>query len=375
MTDSRPRRIGLVLGGGGLKGFAHLGVIRALEERGIRPVLFAGTSIGALIATAYAGGMSVDEMARRAQSLRRRDLFRLNHVGMLLARMRSTSLYLEETLRALCDNVCPRGSFTDCSVPVLVNTVDLERGTQLVWGLPGLRDVSVRDAVYASCALPGFFPPGRVGDRLCIDGGTIDNLPVSVAATAPTGGDGSTEPVDALIAVDVGSGELGHDADVATQGFASIYMRAATTMMHALQETPLARWSGPPMVLVRPRIGHISWFSFDDTPALIAEGYRAANEALDHLGEALASHGGVFPRRAVRLTVDEDRCTGCGLCVALAPQIMGLDARRKAYALTHVLEWSPADGDFVRHCPTDAIGVQRIERRPNLAIRPDETAA
>jgi hypothetical protein len=54
---------------------------------------------------------------------------------------------------------------------------------------------------------------------------------------------------------------------------------------------------------------------------------------------------------------------------------MGFDARRKAFALTHTLEWSPADGDFVRHCPTDAIGVQRIERHPDLAIRPDETAA
>ena len=374
MTDARPR-IGLVLGGGGLKGFAHIGVLRALEERGIRPVLDAGTSIGALIATAYAGGMSVEEMTRRASSLRRRDLFRINHVGMLLARVRCPSLYLEETLRALCENVCPRGTFEQLPVPVLVNTVDLERGTMLVWGLPGLRDVSVTDAVYASCALPGFFPPGRVGDRLCIDGGTVDNLPVSVAATARSGGDGNSAPVDALIAVDVGSGDLGHDTDVATQGFASIYMRAATTMMHALQESPLARWSGPPMLLVRPRISHISWFSFDDTPQLIAEGYRAAHEALDHLSEALAVPGGVFPRRTVRLTVDEERCTGCGLCVALAPQIMGLDARRKAYALTHGLEWSPADGDFVRHCPTDAIGVQRIERHPDLAIRPDETAA
>ena len=374
MTDARPR-IGLVLGGGGLKGFAHIGVLRALEERGIRPVLYAGTSIGALIATAYAGGMSVEEMTRRASSLRRRDLFRINPVGMLLARVRCPSLYLEETLRALCENVCPRGTFEQLPVPVLVNTVDLERGTMLVWGLPGLRDVSVTDAVYASCALPGFFPPGRVGDRLCIDGGTVDNLPVSVAATARSGGDGNSAPVDALIAVDVGSGDLGHDTDVATQGFASIYMRAATTMMHALQESPLARWSGPPMLLVRPRISHISWFSFDDTPQLIAEGYRAAHEALDHLDEALAVPGGVFPRRTVRLTVDEERCTGCGLCVALAPQIMGLDARRKAYALTHGLEWSPADGDFVRHCPTDAIGVQRIERHPDLAIRPDETAA
>src|SRR5919112_5662242 len=219
------RRIGLVLGGGGLKGFAHLGVLRALEERGIRPVLFAGTSIGALIASAYAGGMSIDEMTRRANSLRRRDLFRINHVGMLLARMRCSSLYLEETLRVLCDSVCPRGTFDDFPVPVLVNTVDLERGTLLVWGLPRLRDVSVRDAVYASCALPGFFPPGRVADRLCIDGGVVDNLPVSVMS----------QFADIIIAVDVGSSDGGSTAGTAGQGFAGTYMRAATMMMHALK--------------------------------------------------------------------------------------------------------------------------------------------
>src|SRR3954469_602627 len=167
------RRIALVLGGGGMKGFAHIGVLRALEAAGVRPTCYAGTSIGALIAAAYVGGMSLDEMERRALGLRRRDLFRINHVGMLLERMRSPSIYLEEPLRALCSNAVPAGTFDQLSTPLLVNTVDVERGTQVVWGLPGLRDVRVDDAVYASCALPGFFPPGRVDGRLCIDGGTI----------------------------------------------------------------------------------------------------------------------------------------------------------------------------------------------------------
>ena len=178
VTDSR--RIGLVLGGGGLKGFAHIGVIRALEEAGIRPALYAGTSIGALIAAAYAGGMSVAEMTARAEALQRRHLFRINHVGMLLARMRSPSIYLEEPLRALCDSVCPAVRIDQLDVPLLVNTVDVERGTQVVWGLPGLRDVPVSDAVYASCALPGFFPPGHVDGRVCIDGGTVGTSRVLV---------------------------------------------------------------------------------------------------------------------------------------------------------------------------------------------------
>src|SRR5690349_20611119 len=86
------RKIALVLGGGGMKGFAHIGVIQALEERGIRPSLIAGTSIGAMVSAAFAAGMSTNELGRRAEGLKRRDLFRINHFGMLLERMRSRSI-------------------------------------------------------------------------------------------------------------------------------------------------------------------------------------------------------------------------------------------------------------------------------------------
>src|SRR5690348_4206262 len=117
------RRIALVLGGGGLKGFAHIGVLRALEERGIVPDVLAGTSIGALIAAAYLGGASVADLATRAEALRRKDLFRLNHFGMLLDRMRSPSIYLEEPLRELVNASLPEGTFKDLPKRLLVNTV------------------------------------------------------------------------------------------------------------------------------------------------------------------------------------------------------------------------------------------------------------
>jgi NTE family protein len=340
-----PHRIALVLGGGGLKGFAHIGVLQALEERGIVPSLHAGTSIGALIAAARAGGASIQSMADHATRLQRRDLFRLNHVGMLLERRRVASIYAGEPLRALIDANVPPTTFAALGAHVLVNTVDVQRGTQVVWGLPGLRDVPIADAVYASCALPGFFPPGRVGDRLCIDGGTSDNLPVSAVA----------DRCDAIIAVDVGSTDLTMSTEVATQGFAAIYMRAATIMMHALQQQALTRWHGPPMLLVRPRIADAGWLSFGDTPGLIAEGYRAARAALEHLDTVLAARGGVFPRRRMVLDVDRATCTGCGVCVTLAPRVMTLDKDGRAAPLSRVVEWSPADGDFVLHCPTGAL--------------------
>ena len=135
------RRIALVLGGGGLKGFAHIGVLRALAERDIVPDVYAGTSIGALISAAYIGGATIDELTARAEALRKRDLFRLNHMGMLLERMRSPSIYLEEPLRALVSSAMPDVTFAELPKRLLVNTVDLDRGARVVWGLPGLEGV------------------------------------------------------------------------------------------------------------------------------------------------------------------------------------------------------------------------------------------
>ena len=345
-----PPRVALVLGGGGLKGFAHIGVLRALREYGIIPSVYAGTSIGALIAAAWVGGLSVEELARRAHGLRKRDLFRLN-LGMLLERLQSPSLYLAEPLRTLCASSVPAGTFRDLDIPLLVNTVDIERGTRLVWGLPGLRDVSIQDAVYASCALPGSFPPGMVDGRVCIDGGTIDNLPAAVAAVG----------ADAVVAVDVGSSDITPPVNPAELGFASLYLRAATVMMHALQERPLQEWSGPPMLLIRPHLSDQHWFSFTHTTQFIQAGYEAACTALDQVGDALTSAGGVYPRRMVELTVDRERCIGCTLCTALAPRLMAMDAAGKAYATSSPVQWSPADGGFVRHCPTEAIIARTIE--------------
>lgn len=347
-----PPRVALVLGGGGLKGFAHIGVLRALEERGVRPVLLAGTSIGALIAAAYVRGQSVDDMERHALALRKPDLFRINHLGMVVKRMLSSALYLEQPLQQIVDSLAPDGTFRDLAIPLLVNTVDLERGSQMVWGLPGLMDVRVTDAVYASCALPGFFPPRVVGGRTCVDGGVMHNVPAQVAS----------RDVDAVIAVDVGSSSLTTTRRIREKGFAAIYMRSAQVMMRSLQQLQLSTWSGPPLLLVRPAVWQFGWFSFAHTRTLIEAGYAAACEALDNVGETLYSSGGVFPRRHVEVSVDREKCIGCGLCATLAPDVTQMGSDGKAFVVAGQLEWSQADGAFVNECPSRAISVMAIER-------------
>jgi NTE family protein len=344
--------VALVLGGGGLKGFAHIGVLRALEERGVRPVLLAGTSIGALIAAAYVRGQTVDDMEKHALSLKKPDLFRINHMGMVLKRLLAPALYLEQPLQAIVDDLVPDGTFRDLAVPLLVNTVDLERGSQVVWGLPGLMDVRVADAVYASCALPGFFPPRVIGGRTCVDGGVMHNVPAQAAA----------RDVDAIIAVDVGSSSLTATRRIKEKGFAAIYMRSAQVMMRSLQQLQLSTWSGPPLLLVRPAVWQFGWFSFAHTRTMIDAGYAAACEALDNVGETLYRPGGVFPRRHVEVSVDREKCIGCGICATLAPYVMQMDANGKAEVVSGELEWSQADGAFVNECPVQAISVMATER-------------
>lgn len=360
----RKRQVALVLGGGGLKGFAHIGVLRALAELGIKPAVHAGTSIGALISAAQVGGMPIEEMEEHARGLRRRDLFRLNRLGIVLERTHAPSIYQAGPLRDVCAAVVKDLKFDELETTLLVNTVDLQRGSPVVWGLPGLRDVSVLDAVYASCALPGFYPPGDVGGRPCVDGGVVDNLPTGVAS----------QGMDAVIAVDTGSSSLITQRDIVRHGFTSIYMRAATTMMHALQLYPLETWSGPPMILIRPRVAHIGWFSFTRADELMEAGYNAAIEALRDFDACINSASGIFPRRQIQLSVDRDKCIGCTLCVALAPGVMAMDESGKAVPRTPLVDWSPADGDFVHHCPTYAINAEPVDRAPT-ANQPEVTEA
>ncbi|MBL0939207.1 MAG: patatin-like phospholipase family protein [Gemmatimonadaceae bacterium] len=357
-------RIGVVLGGGALKGMAHIGALKAIREAGITPHLYAGSSIGAMIAAAAASGQNPDTLRERALSFRRRDLFRINHMGMLMDRMLSRSIYLEGPLRSLCEELVGDGTFETFKSRLLVTAVDLERGTPVVFGRPGFRNVRVRDAVYASCALPGFFPPGVVGDRVCIDGGTTDNLPVEIAGLE----------VDALIAVDVGIANVPLAAGVAEQGFATIFMRAATMMMHEMQQATLDTWKGPPMLLVRPPVSHIGWFSFRHIEKLMDVGYTATKEALGHLLNALSAPGGIFPRRLMRIEVDRPTCTGCGVCAAHVPSLMALDEEQKAFPLLPVHEFSPADGAFAGCCPVSAITVAPMETWDEAGARLAQSA-
>jgi NTE family protein len=156
----------LVLSGGGLKGLTHIGVLRALEERGLTPSLVVGVSMGALIGSAWAAGRRVRELEDRALSLERSDVFRIAHVDMALRRMLAPAVYRREPLERIITDLVGDRTFRDLEHRMLVNTVDINSGHPMLWGLPGLDDARVADAVFASCALPGILPPLEVKGTL-----------------------------------------------------------------------------------------------------------------------------------------------------------------------------------------------------------------
>lgn len=339
----------LVLSGGGLKGLAHIGTFRALTEFGLTPDVVVGTSMGALIAAAWASGVSVEEMDDRARGVRRRDVFRVAHTDMAFRRMKAPAIYRREPLAELIHSLVGDRTFKDLEHKLIVNTVDLNAGMQVLWGAPGLQDVRVADAVFGACALPGVFPPQEIGGRHFVDGAVVDNLPLRAAA--------ALNP-NAIVAVDLGSSGVLR-SDVEEAGFAATYVRGLEIVMQTLVSNTLATWTTPPVLLVRPRVERIPMFAFDQTADLLDEGYRATRDLLSRYGEGFEFRtGGVYPKRTVHITVDESRCIGCRSCVALAPDIFHMGEDGKAKVISPTQTWSPVDGRYIWNCPTYAISAR-----------------
>src|SRR5260370_11070022 len=151
------------------------------------------------------------ERREMASGLRGRDVFAVAHADMAFKRMRSRVLSRRERLEHLIARLIGDRTFTDLNLPVIVNTADVNSGMQVFWGLTGLDEVRVADAVFASCALPGYLPPREIRGHFYVDGATVDNLPVGAARAL--GG-------ECILAADV-SASSALRADKQDEGFAA----------------------------------------------------------------------------------------------------------------------------------------------------------
>ncbi|MCB1393986.1 MULTISPECIES: patatin-like phospholipase family protein [unclassified Nitrobacter] len=299
--------IGLALGGGAARGFAHIGILRSLIAHGIEPDIVVGTSIGAVVGGAYAAGR-LDTLEEWARSLQPRSLFsyldiRLNGSG-LIGGTRLTA-QLEASL----------GQTQIEELPLKFASVATEvRTGHEIWLTHG----RLVDAMRASYALPGIFAPMLIGDRWLVDGALVNPVPVSTARAL-----GAEVVIAANLSNDIfgrsttifSHGTQNNDvqeeaveppprklglgkffsfertvkreifASGSRPGIVSVMTDAFNIMQDRITRARLA--GDPPDLLISPRVGQIGWFDFHRANDLIANGTRAADRAIEAIVEAI----------------------------------------------------------------------------------------
>lgn len=266
----RPKCV-LVLGGGGMKGIAHVGVVKALEESAIRPDAVIGTSIGALIGALIAGGLGWRELTEIARRLKKEDIVSVNRRALWLGGVRAVSLFEPDSFVRWMENILPAHVFPELITPLRFNATSLVTGREVWFGHGHNQEVDLVKAIYASCALPVYFPPAKIDGDVLVDGGVLNVLPLSEAA--------QWNP-EKVIAVDVGSDFLPPADGYFEQGLIGIHDRVLNLTLVKQRDVCLERHSELPLVYIRPKIGHLQTFDFDRTQFFMEEGYRAASEAL-----------------------------------------------------------------------------------------------
>jgi NTE family protein len=156
---------GLVLSGGGARGFAHLGVIQALNEAGIYPDIISGTSAGALVGVLYADGYSPKEILRLMNSGSRLDFMRPAMPREGLLQLNGIIKILKASLKA--------ETFEKLKIPLIVTATDLNNGRPVYFS-----EGKLMDPVIASASIPVLFQPVKINDISYVDGGVLDNLPI-----------------------------------------------------------------------------------------------------------------------------------------------------------------------------------------------------
>ena len=165
-VKTRPYRIGLALGGGGARGFAHIGVLRALEEMGIKPDVISGTSAGSIIAALYADGYAPQHIIRLFSELDVKELVDVTIPRNSLLKMDKFIHFIDKRLHSK--------RIEDLKIPTYIVATDFDNGKSLAFDKG---DLAIRIA--ASCSIPIVFPPIAIDGIHYVDGGVMRNLPVT----------------------------------------------------------------------------------------------------------------------------------------------------------------------------------------------------
>jgi NTE family protein len=246
-------KIGVALGGGFVRGIAHIGVLKVLEEENITIDFVAGSSAGALVGAIYCSGMSAREMEEQVWQ------------GTFANYARSVMADSEDTaklpMNVLLDGILPVQNFEELRIPLAVTATDFFTGEAVV-----LRTGSLADSVEASCAYPGMFPPVTLRGRLLVDGALVHPVP-----THPLREAGCDRVLGVHLRGGMGEGEPGRVLDLAG-------MRPAPAHRDSRR-----RWRSCADLLVEPDVKSFTFDDFDRMANLVRAGEEAMRAALPRL--------------------------------------------------------------------------------------------
>lgn len=297
--------IGLALGGGAARGFAHIGVIRTLVAHGIVPDVIVGTSIGAVVGGCYAAGQ-LDKLEEWARSLTVRNILGYLDISLSGSGLIGGSRLATKMSESLADT-----RIEDLPIHFAAIATEFNTGHE-IWLTRG----RLANALRASYALPGIFPPVKIGGRWLVDGALVNPVPVSAARAlgarvviavnlnadlfgrgtiiANHGSDESDEPPPPPVEPQNGLRALfGKEASLRRKlfghpgrpGIPTVMVEAFNVMQDRITRARLA--GDPPDVLISPRLGTIGWFDFHRNKDAIAVGVEAAEKAIETVTEAI----------------------------------------------------------------------------------------
>ncbi|GGF11859.1 esterase [Halobacillus andaensis] len=252
-------KIGLALGSGGARGFAHLGVLKVLHEHDIPVNMIAGSSMGALVGSLYASGQKIEDLYKLALTFKRKYYldFTVPKMGFIQGRR------IKEYIRLFTFGK----NIEDFTIPTSIVATDLSAGKKEIF-----QTGPASEAVRASIAIPGIFVPEKINGRLYIDGGVIDRVPVSVVKDMGA---------DIIIAVDCAHSK----AEPSIQSIYDVIIQSIDIMQDELASvTGVASYTD---VMIRPDVEQFSSRAFTDLEEIVEEGEKAASRAIDQILEKM----------------------------------------------------------------------------------------
>jgi NTE family protein len=259
-ADGQRPKVGVALGGGFARGIAHVGVLRALEENEIPIDFITGTSVGALIAAAYASGTTLEEMAHQASLTRFRDFGRWT-----LSRMGMAS---NERLQDFLGRLATAKYFHEMRIPLAIVATDLLKGESVHF-----RTGEIGPALRASCAYPGLFLPVEYRGHFLVDGFLTEQVPAPAARELGA---------EVVISVHLEPGLL----DSKPRNTIEVISRSFSIIQGVSRQS----WRAATDVLLEPNVHHVLWDEFVKSPQLIAAGEDCARAAMPQI-KALLGRG------------------------------------------------------------------------------------